>query len=195
MALEPSILLSTKKNLGVAPDYTPFDQDILTHINGTFAIVNQIGVGPPGYLIEDENDAWADLTLPDDQLGLLKTLIYLSVRLLFDPPSTSFHLDALKEQRDEFLTRLSYLREAALDPDDAETPSVPSGDDIDYASGVQSTPSLVWIMDHNLGYNPAAFRFFDEDGNELEPESVTYATVNRALATWPELIAGSWMAS
>lgn len=64
------------------------------------------------------------------------------------------------------------------------------------ASGEQATESLTWIMNHNLHFYPAALRFFSEDGlDELEPESVTYATLDRIIATWPEVVAGTWMVS
>jgi len=190
--MEDSILTSTKKNLGVGEADTAFDLDIITHINATFSIVNQIGVGPPGFSIEDDTANWVDLSLPVDQLSNLKTLMYVSVRLLFDPPTTSFNINAIEKQRDEFLTRLSYLREVALAEDDEE-------DDVGLsdpaASGTQATPAIVWIMDHNLGYNPAGFQFRDEDGNEIEPQSITYVNLNRSLATWPVAIAGDWNVS
>ena len=94
-----SILNSTKKVLGLAEDYDAFDQDVITHINATFSVLNQVGVGPAdGFFIEDDTAVWADVGLPDNQLHLVKTYMYLKVRFLFDPPGTSFHMSAMKEQ-------------------------------------------------------------------------------------------------
>jgi len=113
--MEQSILLSTKKILGIAPDYTVFDLDVITHINSSLAIVNQLGVGPQGGLfIEDETTEWDDLDVPDNQLGLLRTYIFLKVRMLFDPPTTSFFIDAMNKQIQEHEYRLSYFREATV---------------------------------------------------------------------------------
>lgn len=113
--METSILKSTKKILGLADEYTAFDLDVITHINSAFAILNQIGVGPlEAFTIEDDTAIWADLGLPQDQMNLVRTYIFLRVRMLFDPPTTSFLIDAVNKQIEEYETRLSYLRENAI---------------------------------------------------------------------------------
>jgi len=113
--MESSILTSTKKILGVSPDYTAFDLDILTHINAAFAVVNQLGIGPDGsFTIEDDSADWEDIGLPADQTNLLRTYIFLKVRILFDPPATGFLVDATNKQIAEYEYRLSYLRENAI---------------------------------------------------------------------------------
>ena len=43
---EESILNSVKKLLGLEPDYTPFDTDLIMHINSVIMILRQMGVGP-----------------------------------------------------------------------------------------------------------------------------------------------------
>ena len=40
------ILPSIKKLLGINPEYTAFDNDIIIHINTVFGILNQLGIGP-----------------------------------------------------------------------------------------------------------------------------------------------------
>jgi hypothetical protein len=113
--MENSILLSTKKILGIAPDYLVFDLDIITHINSSLSIVNQLGVGPMGSMaIEDESAEWDDLDIPQNQLSLVRTYIFLRVRMLFDPPGTSFLIDAMTKQIQEHEYRLSYFREATV---------------------------------------------------------------------------------
>lgn len=110
--MENSILTSTKKILGIDEDYTAFDLDILTHINSTFAIVHQLGVGPAdGVMVEDAEMKWTDLELPPNQLNLLRSYIYLRVRMLFDPPTLSFLIDAMNKQILEHEQRLSMERE------------------------------------------------------------------------------------
>jgi|SRR4051794_22419339 hypothetical protein len=113
--MEDSILISTKKILGIAEDYNAFDLDVITHINSSLAIVNQLGVGPVDALaIEDELTDWNELVLPQNQLSLVRTYIFLRVRMLFDPPGTSFLIDAMNKQIQEHEQRLSYMREELI---------------------------------------------------------------------------------
>lgn len=118
--METSILNSTKKILGLDSEDTSFDLDIITHINSAFSILNQLGIGPPsGFTIEDETAEWADFGVTDEPtLNLLKTCVYLRVRMLFDPPTTSYLQSALSRQIEEHDWRLSTMREttAWVDP-------------------------------------------------------------------------------
>jgi hypothetical protein len=113
--METSILNSTKKILGLGDDYTPFDLDILTHINAAFAVLNQLGVGPDiPFSIEDSDTEWADFDCTAAELQLIKTYIFLKVRMLFDPPTTSFLLAATEKQIQEYEHRISEFREVEL---------------------------------------------------------------------------------
>lgn len=113
--MEDSILISTKKILGIADAYTAFDIDVITHINSTFSIINQLGVGPTDvFSIEDDTAVWSALDLPNDQTNLLRTYLYLKVRMLFDPPISGFLITAMNQQIEEYETRLSYMRESTI---------------------------------------------------------------------------------
>ena len=115
--MEASILKSTKKILGLDQEYTAFDLDVITHINAAFSILDQLGVGPlGGFSIEDDQTEWIEYPVPPNQLHLIKTYIYLKVRLLFDPPSTSFLINAYEEQLKEYEWRLNVMREVLLPP-------------------------------------------------------------------------------
>lgn len=117
--MEPSILKSTKKILGLAADYTPFDLDIITHINASFSILNQLGVGPAeGFFIEDDSAEWDDFEVPENQLHLVKTYIFLKCRILFDPPGTSFLVKSAEDQIREYEWRLNTFREGTLIPEE-----------------------------------------------------------------------------
>jgi hypothetical protein len=112
--MEQSILNSTKKILGIAADYTVFDLDIITHINTAFSTLTQLGVGPAdGFMIEDDSAQWTDFDPVDDdrQYNAVKSYIYLRVRLLFDPPTTSYLITALEKQVQELEWRLNVYRE------------------------------------------------------------------------------------
>ncbi len=115
--MEESILTSTKKILGLDADYTPFDLDVITHINAAFSILNQLGVGPEdGFSISSNTTAWNTYGVPENQLHLVKTYIFLKVRILFDPPGTSFLLESANSQIKEYEWRLSTFREVELPP-------------------------------------------------------------------------------
>lgn len=111
--MEDSILTSTKKILGVAAEFTAFDLDLITHINASFSILKQLGIGPTiGFMIQDETSKWQDFLSNDDPiLNITKTWLYLKVRSLFDPPTTPHHISAMKDLLAEYEWRLNQLRE------------------------------------------------------------------------------------
>lgn len=119
--METSILTSTKKILGIAEDYTVWDLDIITHINTAFSTLTQLGVGPAaGFAIEDSSATWADFISDGDlQYNNVKTYVYLRVRMLFDPPTTSYLIEAMNKQILELEWRMNVHREETgwFDPD------------------------------------------------------------------------------
>lgn len=138
--MENSILISTKKVLGIAEDYTAFDLDIITHINTAFSTLTQLGVGPPnGFMIEDETAQWADFitdvpgvyetTSEDLQLNSVRTYVFLRVRQLFDPPQTSYLITATEKQIEELEWRLNVHREETqyTTPSEADRVRYPEG--------------------------------------------------------------------
>lgn len=134
--MEQSILNSTKKILGIDPEDASFDLDIITHINSEFSILNDVGVGPEGgFVIEDDTAEW-DSYLPEDvtnrliELSKVKTCVFLRTRLLFDPPVSGFLLDSLNKQLQEHEWRLNVNREESewVDPEPPDVLVVDGGD-------------------------------------------------------------------
>lgn len=118
--MENSILKSTKKVLGIDPEYTVFDLDIITHINSVFSTLTQLGIGPAeGFMIEDDIPEWSDFLGDDLKINSVRTYVFLKTRLWFDPPSTSYVIGALERQVAELEWRLNVHREATewTDPD------------------------------------------------------------------------------
>ena len=110
--METSILTSIKKMLGVAEDYTEFDEDIITHINSVFLNLTQLGVGPQeGFMIEDNTAVWEDFIDNSIQLQAVKTYMYLKVKLLFDPPLSS----SVTESFTRMIAELEWRLNAAVD--------------------------------------------------------------------------------
>lgn len=103
-----SILNSIKKLLGIAYNYTAFDDDIMIHINSVFMILNQVGLGPDkGFKITGTNEIWSDYISDDDNLEAIKTYIYLKVKIVFDPPLNSTVMEAHKQYISELEWRLN----------------------------------------------------------------------------------------
>lgn len=109
-----SILNATKKFLGISEEDHNFDADIIMHINSVLAILTQLGVGPAvGFAIEDSDATWDDF-IPNGgaKYSGVKSYVYAKVRLLFDPPSSSTHMEAMKQAISEFEWRLNVTAES-----------------------------------------------------------------------------------
>lgn len=107
-----SILESIKKVLNVPSDYEAFNADLIMHINSVFSTLNQLGVGPrSGFMIEDQSTTWDSFLDGDLRLNNVKSYVALRVRLLFDPPTTGFHVQAVTEQIKELEWRINVQRE------------------------------------------------------------------------------------
>lgn len=90
-----SILTSIKKRVGIAADYTHFDEDIIMDINSVFSRLNQLSVGPSeGFRITGADEVWTDFLGDDKTLEAVKTYVYLKVSLTFDPPASATILNA-----------------------------------------------------------------------------------------------------
>lgn len=105
-----SILDDIKKLLGMPMCYTPFDTDIIIHINSVLSNLSQMGVvseSAPNFQIEDNSAKWSDFIAGDKNiLSSVKTYIYLKVKLLFDPPANATLLGAIESQIKELEYRL-----------------------------------------------------------------------------------------
>ncbi len=115
--MSDSILTTVKKLVGIDESYDAFDLDIITHINSALSTLDQLGIGPEeGFMIEDDSATWGDFLGDDNRLNSVKSLIGLKVRVVFDPPATSFTLDAFNKQIEELQWRLNVYREGRDHP-------------------------------------------------------------------------------
>ena len=108
--METSILKTVRKMIGPSQDYEYFDTDLIIFINTAIGILNTLGVGDPNdpFKITGESETWSDYLGEEyGDLEMIKTYIVLRVRLLFDPPASSFVLDAYKKEIDELGFRIS----------------------------------------------------------------------------------------
>lgn len=103
-----SILNDIKHLLGLTEDYTAFDTDIIIHINSVFMTLQQLGIGPDeGFSITDASAKWSDFNEHPNIYEAVKSYMYVKVRMLFDPPTTSSVAESLNRIASEFEWRLN----------------------------------------------------------------------------------------
>lgn len=106
-----SILNSCKEMLGIDPDELVFDQELIIHINSSFSVLHQLGVGTQEksqFKIKDATATWTDFISggTSDVIEMVKTYVYLKLRLVFDPPAHSFAISSFEDQAKELEWRL-----------------------------------------------------------------------------------------
>ena len=105
--MDDSILTSVKNDLGMTEEYEAYDKQIIEYINTVFVILYQMGVGPDHvFSIKDKTSTWSEFTENNLELDAAKTYMYQRVKMVFDPPQSSSHIDALKEISKELEWRL-----------------------------------------------------------------------------------------
>lgn len=108
--MEDSILLTVKKLIGGADaaTYDHFNEDLIIHINTILAILDQlIADSEKPFRITGSTEKWTDIpNRTEDELALIKDYVCIRTRLIFDPPTSSFVLDALKKTADELEFRI-----------------------------------------------------------------------------------------
>ncbi len=113
--MDSSILEDIKKLLGIPNDYNAFDTDVVININSAFSTLLQLGVGPKdGFFITSNSELWSDFITREADVNkflFIKQYVYLSVRMIFDPPASSFVMNAYKEKLDELTWRINVMEE------------------------------------------------------------------------------------
>lgn len=113
--MNESILTSIKKLLGIDKLDKNFDPDIIMHINSALMILTQLGLGKSdGFFITDETETWNDFLNGDfvSKFEGAKTYVYMKVKLIFDPPTSSAVIESMTRMVNEFEWRLNAAAEA-----------------------------------------------------------------------------------
>jgi hypothetical protein len=100
------ILDDIKKLIGIVPEYEAFDDQILICINAAFATLHQLGVGPEEGFEVDKDTEWESY-ISTKRLNFIKSYVSMKVRVMFDPPTSSFALDAINKQIAEYEWRIT----------------------------------------------------------------------------------------
>lgn len=105
------ILNSVKRFLGPGEGDDYFDKDIILHINSAFSRLCQLGVGPSKpFKIRSSAEKWTDF-IEDGQQEDVKEYVELSVKKVFDPPASSFLMEALNQEIDKLEWLLNSVAE------------------------------------------------------------------------------------
>lgn len=96
-------------------DSTPgaFPSQILLNINSELSKLVQLGVIDVDQFTNDAtaSTTWADVLENEARLSMAKTYVKIGVRLVFDPPTSSTLMDALKREKDECEWRALVAKE------------------------------------------------------------------------------------
>lgn len=119
--MDKSILTSIKKMLGIDPDYNAFDVDIIIAINSYLMALTQLGVGPTsGFSINGAEETWDQFLQGRGDMNAAKSYVYLRVKMQFDPPTSGFVMEAMKQQASELEWRCMMQAEHTEGGDDDE---------------------------------------------------------------------------
>lgn len=114
-----SILTDIKQSLdGIPEDDKDFDLNIMLHINAALARLNQLGIGPAGgFVVTDNTSTWDDFVTDTVIQGMTKQFVLCSVKIGFDPPTSSFVLSSLQEMRKELAFSLTVEHDRLVNQD------------------------------------------------------------------------------
>ena len=105
-----SIFESVKKVVGLLGDDGSFDEDVLLHINSVVSTLRQLGLSiPSDFYVRDDVQTWQNLLGEFRDLDLVKSYMVMKVRLMFDPPASSFGLKSMEEMVKEYEWRINVL--------------------------------------------------------------------------------------
>lgn len=108
VTIDDSILGTVRKMVVGREDDTTFDTDLVIHINTVFDVLYQVGIGTEDpFFITDDSTAWSDF-IDGTLFRSVLSFMVLRVKMLFDPPQSSFVLSSMKEQSEELLVRMTY---------------------------------------------------------------------------------------
>ena len=111
--MNESILDSIKSLLPIDKDITDFDGDLIVLINSSLSRLLQLGVGDKPFRIEGSSETWSQLLNKEEYLDAVKEVVFIDVKMVFDPPTSSVVKEALKAIRNEDMYRITTQIEIA----------------------------------------------------------------------------------
>ena len=102
-----SVLLSTKQMLGISPEDTSFDVNVIMSINTALTTLMDLGLTEvEDQIIIDDDMTWDDLLGGRTDIEYVKTYVYQKVKMIFDPPTSTAAIDAMQRSISELEWRI-----------------------------------------------------------------------------------------
>lgn len=122
MELTNIILGDIREAIGLSPEPSAFDKELLMHINSAVGKLYQNGVG--NSIVVNDSTTWGDFQDPNQTNGnsyfhMVPLYVALSTKILFDPPPPS-NVQYHSNNVDEILWRLKIAYEDTTGDDGYE---------------------------------------------------------------------------
>lgn len=105
--MSDSVLLSIKQMLGISPEDTSFDVNVIMSINTALTILMDLGLTEvEDQIVTSDKMTWDELLGGRTDIEYVKTYIYQKVKLIFDPPTSTAAIDAMQRSISELEWRI-----------------------------------------------------------------------------------------
>lgn len=105
--MSDSVLSSTKQMLGISPEDTSFDVNVITSINTALTILIDLGLAEvEDQIVTSDKMTWDELLGGRTDIEYVKTYIYQKVKMIFDPPTSTAAIDAMQRSISELEWRI-----------------------------------------------------------------------------------------
>lgn len=102
-----SVLLSTKQMLGISPEDTSFDVNVIMSINTALTILMDLGLTEvEDQIVTGDDMTWDELLGERTDIEYVKTYVYQKVKMIFDPPTSTAAIDAMQRSISELEWRI-----------------------------------------------------------------------------------------
>ena len=102
-----SVLLSTKQMLGISPEDTSFDVNVIVSINTALTILMDLGLTEvEDQIVTSDDMTWDELLGERTDIEYVKTYVYQKVKMIFDPPTSTAAIDAMQRSISELEWRI-----------------------------------------------------------------------------------------
>ena len=105
--MSDSVLLSIKQMLGISPEDTSFDVNVIMSINTALTTLMDLGLTEvEDEIVTDDIMTWDDLLGGRTDIEYVKTYVYQKVKMIFDPPTSTAAIDAMQRSINELEWRI-----------------------------------------------------------------------------------------
>lgn len=71
------------------PESIEFDPELMIYINAALARLARLGIGQKGFVLNNDIINWSEFMDDPDRFEDVKQYVYMKVKMVFDPPTSS----------------------------------------------------------------------------------------------------------